>query len=346
MTSTALRDEAPGRGPHDLILEVDDLKVWFASRDGIVRAVDGVSFDLQRGQTLGLVGESGCGKSVTALTILQLIPSPPSVIAGGAIRYNGADLLRFDDERMRAIRGREIAMIFQDPMTSLNPVLTVGEQIAEAAVLHQKLDRRAARALAVEMLRRVNIPEPQRRAGEYPHQFSGGMRQRAMIAAALVCNPKVLIADEPTTALDVTIQAQIIELMLDLKREFGTSIIMITHDLGVVAETCARVVVMYAGRKVEEAAAGELFAAPLHPYTRGLLLATPRLETAPGTRRADRRRLAEIPGMVPTLTGGQKGCSFAPRCPLATAACREASPALEDRGHGHVVACFNCGGVR
>ena len=238
------------------------------------------------------MGESGCGKSVTALTMLQLIPSPPSVIAGGAIRYNGEDLLKFDEERMRTIRGNEISMIFQDPMTSLNPVLTVGEQIAETAVLHQKLHKRAARELAVEMLHKVDIAEPRRRADEYPHQFSGGMRQRAMIAMALACNPKVLIADEPTTALDVTIQAQILELMLNLKREFGTSIIMITHDLGVVAETCARVVVMYAGRKVEEATAAELFAAPLHPYTQGLLSATPRLETAPGTHRADRPRLA------------------------------------------------------
>ena len=343
MTAAATRDAAAGA--RDPVIEVDDLKVWFANRDGIVRAVDGVSFDLQRGETLGLVGESGCGKSVTAMTMLQLIPSPPSVIAGGSVRYNGADLLQFDEERMRAIRGNDISMIFQDPMTSLNPVLTVGEQIAEAAVLHQALGRRAARELAVEMLRRVNIPEPQRRADEYPHQFSGGMRQRAMIAAALVCNPKVLLADEPTTALDVTIQAQIIELMLDLKREFGTSIILITHDLGVVAETCARVVVMYAGRKVEEAAAGELFSAPLHPYTQGLLLATPRLETTPGTRRADRPRLAEIPGMVPTLSGELKGCSFAPRCPRAIAICRETAPLLEDRGGGHEVACFNCVGT-
>jgi peptide/nickel transport system ATP-binding protein len=327
----------------DAIVEIDDLKVWFANRDGITRAVDGVSFGLLRGETLGIVGESGCGKSVTAMTMLQLIPSPPSVIAGGAIRYNGEDLLKFDEERMRTIRGNEISMIFQDPMTSLNPVLTIGEQIAETAVLHQKLGRRAARELAVEMLHKVNIPEPQRRADEYPHQFSGGMRQRAMIAAALVCNPKVLIADEPTTALDVTIQAQIIELILDLKREFGTSIIMITHDLGVVAETCARVVVMYAGRKVEEAAAGELFSAPLHPYTQGLLLATPRLETAPGTRRADRPRLQEIPGMVPTLKGELIGCSFTPRCHKATTICRESTPKIEDRGNGHIVSCFNCG---
>ena len=326
-----------------VIVEIDDLKVWFANRDGIVRAVDGVSFDLLRGETLGIVGESGCGKSVTAMTMLQLIPSPPSVIAGGAIRYNGEDLLKFDEERMRTIRGNEISMIFQDPMTSLNPVLTVGEQIAETAVLHQRLDKRAARELAVEMLQKVNIPEPRRRADEYPHQFSGGMRQRAMIAAALACHPKVLIADEPTTALDVTIQAQILELMLNLKREFGTSIIMITHDLGVVAETCARVVVMYAGRKVEEAAAAELFTAPLHPYTQGLLSATPRLETAPGTHRADRPRLQEILGMVPTLTGELVGCSFAPRCHKATPICRQSAPKLADRGNGHIVSCFNCG---
>ena len=329
-------------GARDAIVEVDDLKVWFAGREGIVRAVDGVSFELLRGETLGIVGESGCGKSVTAMTMLQLIPSPPSVVAGGSIRYNGEDLLRFDEQRMRKIRGNEISMIFQDPMTSLNPVLTVGEQIAEPAVLHQGLDRRAARALAVEMLQKVGIPEPHRRAGEYPHQFSGGMRQRAMIAAALACNPRVLIADEPTTALDVTIQAQILELMLNLKREFGTSIILITHDLGVVAETCARVVVMYAGRKVEEAAAAELFAAPLHPYTQGLLAATPRLETVPGTRRAERPRLQEIPGMVPTLRGEPIGCSFAPRCPLATAPCRRSATGLEEHGGGHLAACFNC----
>ena len=334
MTSTAARDA---------ILEIDDLKVWFANRDGITRAVDGVSFDLLRGETLGIVGESGCGKSVTAMTMLQLIPSPPSVIAGGAIRYNGADLLQFDEERMRTIRGNEISMIFQDPMTSLNPVLTVGEQIAETAVLHQKLGRRRGARAGGGDAAQGQHSRAARRADEYPHQFSGGMRQRAMIAAALVCNPKVLIADEPTTALDVTIQAQIIELILDLKREFGTSIIMITHDLGVVAETCARVVVMYAGRKVEEAAAGELFSAPLHPYTQGLLSATPRLETAPGTRRADRPRLAEIPGMVPALKGELKGCSFAPRCHKATAICRESAPTIEDRGNGHIVSCFNCG---
>jgi peptide/nickel transport system ATP-binding protein len=336
-------DALTSSAARDAIVEINDLKVWFASRDGIVRAVDGISFDLLRGETLGIVGESGCGKSVTAMTMLQLIPSPPSVIAGGAIRYNGADLLTFDEERLRAIRGNEISMIFQDPMTSLNPVLTVGEQIAEPAVLHRRLDKHAARELAVEMLQKVGIPEPRRRADEYPHQFSGGMRQRAMIAAALACHPKVLIADEPTTALDVTIQAQILELMLNLKREYGTSIIMITHDLGVVAETCARVVVMYAGRKVEEAAAAELFSTPLHPYTQGLLSATPRLETAPGTRRADRPRLQEIPGMVPTLKGEAIGCSFAPRCYKATAICREYAPRLEDRGNGHVVSCFNCG---
>ena len=332
----------PGSGA-GAIIEVDDLKVYFASRDGIVRAVDGVSFALNAGETLGVVGESGCGKSVTAMSVLRLIPSPPSVVAGGAIRYRGADLLKVDEARMREIRGNEISMIFQDPMTSLNPVLTIGEQIAEAAVLHQKLGQRAARELAVEMLRRVNIPEPQRRVDEYPHQFSGGMRQRAMIASALACNPKVLIADEPTTALDVTIQAQIIDLMLDLKRELGAAIVMITHDLGVVAETCERVVVMYAGRKVEEASAKDLFDAPLHPYTQGLLAATPKLDTLPGTRRAERQRLAEIPGMVPALKGELKGCSFAPRCPRAMAVCREQPPQLEPHGDGHLVACWDCG---
>jgi peptide/nickel transport system ATP-binding protein len=327
----------------DPIVTIEDLQVWFANRDGMTRAVDGLSFEIPRGGTLGLVGESGCGKSVTAMTMLRLIPSPPSVVAGGTIRYGDTDLLRLDEEGMRRLRGNEISMIFQDPMTSLNPVLTIGEQIAEAATLHRGLGARAARQLAVEMLHKVRIPEPQRRAREYPHQFSGGMRQRAMIAAALVCHPKVLIADEPTTALDVTIQAQILELMLELQREFGTSILLITHDLGVVAETCERVVVMYAGRKVEEARTDDLFAAPLHPYTRGLLAATPRLDTARGARRATRPRLAEIPGMVPTLRGDSIGCTFAPRCALATTRCREQTPRFEDRGGGHGVACLRAG---
>jgi len=326
------------------VLEIENLKVWFASRDGIVRAVDGVSYSLHAGETLGVVGESGCGKSVTAMSVLRLLPSPPAVVAGGEIRYRGTNLLAVDEPRMRSIRGNEISMIFQDPMTSLNPVLTIGDQIAEAVLLHQGVGRKAARARAVEMLQRVNIPEPARRANEYPHQFSGGMRQRAMIALALACNPKVLIADEPTTALDVTIQAQIIELMQKLKRELGTAIVMITHDLGVVAEVCERVVVMYAGRKVEEAPVERLFASPLHPYTRGLLASMPRLETVAGAHRAPRHRLAEIPGMVPSLKTEIPGCSFAPRCAHATSVCGERAPALMHHGDGHSVACWHAVG--
>jgi len=334
---------APSTPPSAPLLEVDDLKVYFASRDGIFRAVDGVSFALDPGETLGIVGESGCGKSVTAMSVLRLIPSPPSVVAGGAIRYRGVDLLQVSEQRMREIRGNEISMIFQDPMTSLNPVLTIGEQIAETVQLHQRLGQRAAWERAVEMLQLVNIPEPKKRSREYPHQFSGGMRQRAMIALALACNPNVLIADEPSTALDVTIQAQIIDLMLKLKEEFGTAIIMITHDLGVVAETCARVLVMYAGRKVEEAPVAELFNAPQHPYTQGLLASIPKLRVQDGAHPGRRQRLAEIPGMVPSLSSVLPGCSFAPRCPRATAQCRAERPLLEQRGEGHVVACWKPG---
>ena len=325
------------------LLEIDELKVYFANRDGIFRAVDGISCTLDPGETLGIVGESGCGKSVTAMSVLRLIPSPPSVVAGGAIRYRGTDLLKVTEQRMREIRGNEISMIFQDPMTSLNPVLTIGEQIAETILLHQKLGKRASWDRAVEMLHLVNIPEPKKRAGEYPHQFSGGMRQRAMIALALACNPNVLIADEPSTALDVTIQAQILDLMLKLKEEFGTAIIMITHDLGVVAQTCARVLVMYAGRKVEEARVADLFREPLHPYTQGLLASIPKLNTLGGARPGRRQRLAEIPGMVPSLHDQVTGCSFAPRCPRATALCRETAPRLEPRGDGRMVACWNPG---
>ncbi len=335
---------APNRGnAREPVLEIENLQVFFASRDGIVRAVDGVSYSLHAGETLGVVGESGCGKSVTAMSVLRLLPSPPAVVAGGEIRYRGTNLLAVDERRMRSIRGNEISMIFRDPMTSLNPVLTIGDQIAEAVQLHQGMGRQAARARAVEMLQLVNIPEPARRANEYPHQFSGGMRQRAMIALALACNPKVLIADEPTTALDVTIQAQIIELMQKLKRELGTAIVMITHDLGVVAEVCERVVVMYAGRKVEEATVERLFASPLHPYTRGLLASMPRLDTAAGAQRSARHRLAEIPGMVPSLKAGMRGCSFAPRCARATPVCGGQAPALLQHGDGHSVACRHAG---
>jgi len=317
------------------VLEVEDLQTWFYTRRGVVRAVDRVSFALGAGETLAIVGESGCGKSITALSILGLVPSPPGRIVGGAVRLQGRDLLRLDAEAMRRVRGNDISMIFQEPMTSLNPVLTIGEQIGEALVLHQALSRGAAREKAVEMLRLVRIPEPERRAREYPHQLSGGMRQRAMIAMALACNPKVLIADEPTTALDVTIQAQILELILELQQRLGTAVILITHDLGVVAETAQRVIVMYAGRKVEEAEVTALFDEPLHPYTRGLLGSIPRLEGE-----AAQQRLQEIPGMVPPLNALPEGCAFAPRCDFATERCRAEYPPWRALRPGHWSACW------
>src|ERR1700731_438147 len=267
------------------ILEVADLRTWFFTRDGVVRAVDGVSFHVIPGETLAIVGESGCGKSVTALSILRLIPSPPGRIVSGMIRFAGRDLLGLSEAQMREVRGNEISMIFQEPMTSLNPVLTIGHQIAETLTLHQGLDRRAALAKAVDMLRLVHIPEARRRIGEYPHQLSGGMRQRVMIAMALACNPKLLIADEPTTALDVTIQAQILDLMRELKQKIDAAIVLITHDLGVVAEMAQRVVVMSAGRKAEEAPVATLFRRPLHPYTKGLLNSVPRLRAPPPPQR-------------------------------------------------------------
>jgi peptide/nickel transport system ATP-binding protein len=307
------------------ILEVDNLHLSFASRDGITRAVEGVSWQVHAGEMLGVVGESGCGKSVTAMAVLRLLPAAPTTHASGAIRFRGEDLLQASEARMQTLRGNEISMIFQDPMTSINPVLTVGEQIAEVLMLHQRLGRQAAWTRAVELLALVNIPDPQRRVKDYPHQFSGGMRQRVMIAIALACKPAVLIADEPTTALDVTIQAQIMELLDRLRRETGTAIVLITHDLGVVAESCDRVVVMYAGRKVEEATTAELFARPSHPYTRGLLAAMPHLDT-PLTQ--PRTRLAEIPGMVPSLRTAANGCRFAPRCALAIDVCRTQTPPL------------------
>ena len=274
------------------LLAIEDLQTHFFTRDGVVRAVDGVSYAVEAGETLAVVGESGCGKSVTALSILRLVPSPPGRIVGGTIRFEGVDLLQIGEGEMRRIRGNEISMIFQEPMTSLNPVLTVSRQITATLILHQGLTARAAAARAIEMLRLVRIPEPERRARQYPHELSGGMRQRVMIAMALVCHPKLLIADEPTTALDVTIQAQILDLMRELKSEIGAAIILITHDLGVVAEMAQRVVVMYAGRKVEEAPVGDLFRRPQHPYTLGLLASVPRLGATLG--RAEPPRLAEI----------------------------------------------------
>ena len=320
------------------ILEIDGLKTHFHTRDGIVRAVDGVSIRVDRGETLSIVGESGCGKSVTAMSVLRLLPVPPAKIEAGRILFDGEDLLQATEERMRDIRGNRISMIFQEPMTSLNPVMPVGRQIAESLELHQGLGRRAAAERAVEMLDIVQIPEPRRRASEYPHQLSGGMRQRVMIAMALACNPSILIADEPTTALDVTIQAQILDLMLQLKEQIGAAIVFITHDLGVVAETAQRVVVMYAGRKVEEAAVADLFARPLHPYTLGLMGSIPKL--AARALASERGRLAEIPGVVPSLRQEMPGCTFAPRCPFAQERCRVETPELESRDRERLVACW------
>ena len=317
------------------LLEVENLQTHFRTPDGINRAVDGVSFEVAEGETLAVVGESGCGKSVTASSILRLIPEPPGKIAG-AIRFQGTDLLKLDEAAMRDIRGNEISMIFQEPMTSLNPVLTIGRQLRETLQLHEGLDKGAAEKRAVEMLTLVGIAEPRRRVREYPHQLSGGMRQRVMIAMALACNPKLLIADEPTTALDVTIQAQILDLMRDLKRRVGAAIILITHDLGVVAEVAERVMVMYAGRKVEQAAVGDLFRTPRHPYTQGLLGAVPKLGSSVSGAET---RLAEIPGLVPSLKKRIEGCVFASRCPLATELCRDVAPALELKAAGHTAAC-------
>jgi peptide/nickel transport system ATP-binding protein len=324
--------------PLQPLLAVEDLRTWFYTRDGIVRAVDGVSCAVYPGETLAVVGESGCGKSVTSLSILRLVASPPGKIVSGRLLFEGRNLLDLTEDAMRAIRGNEISMIFQEPMTSLNPVFTIGHQIGEALELHQGMDRRRATARAIEMLQLVKIPEPERRVRQYPHELSGGMRQRVMIAMALSCNPKLLIADEPTTALDVTIQAQILDLMRELKTKTGAAIVLITHDLGVVAEMAQRVVVMYAGRKVEEAPVDALFARPLHPYTKGLLGSIPRLaEAAEG---GERKRLVEIPGMVPSLKEVVPGCLFAPRCPHATARCAAEYPPLEEKGAGHWVACW------
>jgi peptide/nickel transport system ATP-binding protein len=336
MDGAALKESSATTAP---LLAVEDLRTYFFTRDGVVRAVDGVSYSVRAGETLAVVGESGCGKSVTALSILRLIASPPGRIVGGSIRFQGDNLLDFSDAEMRAIRGNEISMIFQEPMTSLNPVLTIGRQIAETLMLHQRLDHKAALARAVEMLKLVHIPEAERRIGQYPHELSGGMRQRVMIAMALACNPKLLIADEPTTALDVTIQAQILDLMRELKAKIGAAIILITHDLGVVAEMAERVVVMYAGRKAEEAPVDSLFSAPQHPYTKGLLNSVPQLgETL---KEHPRERLMEIPGMVPSLRTEIVGCAFAPRCPLATERCRAEAPALEEKRPAHIAACHH-----
>jgi peptide/nickel transport system ATP-binding protein len=322
-------------------LEVEGLQTYFFTRAGIVKAVDDVTFTLQRGETLAIVGESGCGKSMTALSIMRLIPDPPGRIVGGSIRLGGRDLVKLPESEMRNVRGNDISMIFQEPMTSLNPVLTIGHQVAETISLHQDISKAEAWAKAVDMLRLVRIPEPEQRAKEYPHQLSGGMRQRAMIAMALACNPHVLIADEPTTALDVTIQAQILELILDLQKRLGTAIVLITHDLGVVAETAQRVIVMYAGRKVEEAAVETLFDEPLHPYTHGLMGSIPRLALVSGEPTKAVERLQEIPGIVPMLTNLPPGCVFAPRCGYADERCRAEYPPYEQKRPGHWAACWH-----
>ena len=320
------------------LLRLEDLRAEFRTDGGTVTAVDGVSFELAAGETLALVGESGSGKTATARSILRLLPEPAGRVAGGRAWFRGRDLLALEAREMRRVRGREIAMVFQEPMTSLNPVLTCGEQVAETLRAHERLGRAAARARAVELLREVGIPAPEQRAGEYPHQLSGGMRQRVMIAIALACRPALLIADEPTTALDVTIQAQILELMRELHRETGAAIILITHDLGVVAEMAQRVVVMYAGRKVEEAPIEELFASPRHPYTRGLLGSMPHLGDSVNETG---KRLVEIPGMVPSLKDPAPGCLFAPRCPNAGERCMREAPPLEQHAPGHLAACWH-----
>jgi peptide/nickel transport system ATP-binding protein len=317
------------------LLEIRGLKTHFATDDGMVHAVDGVDLDIARGETLGVVGESGCGKTVTALSVLKLIAMPPGRIVSGEILWQGRNLVPLNADQMNKIRSKEIAIIFQEPMTSLNPVYSVGEQIAEVIRRHEGLGRSAALTKTIEMLRVVQIPNPQRRVHDYPHQFSGGMRQRVMIAMALSCNPKLLIADEPTTALDVTIQAQILELLQDMKSQFGMAVMLITHAMGVVAETAQRVVVMYAGKVVEEASVEQLFSHPRHPYTQGLIRSIPRIDRAA----IHKVRLEAIAGVVPSLVNPAPGCRFAPRCRFATAICREATPPLREVEPGHKMAC-------
>jgi len=319
------------------LLDVKSLKTYFFTDEGVVRAVDGIDLYINQGETLGVVGESGCGKSVTALSIMRLIPQPPGKIVEGEILYHGVDLVTLPSNKLRKIRGKEISMIFQEPMTSLNPVFTCGEQIAEALRLHEGLGRRDAMDKTVDMLKLVHIPNAERRVKEYPHQLSGGMRQRIMIAMALSCSPNLLIADEPTTALDVTIQAQILELLNELKGRLKMAVMLITHDMGVIAETAQRVVVMYAAKIAEEAPVGDLFKEPLHPYTQGLLRSIPRLDLAATVR----QRLETIPGTVPTLRGDiAPGCRFAPRCPFVKSVCTEKDPVLKEVKPGHKVSCW------
>ncbi|MBT1516487.1 ABC transporter ATP-binding protein [Bradyrhizobium sp. SRL28] len=318
----------------DVLLDVRGLETHFFGEESITRAVGGISFQVKRGETLGVVGESGCGKSVTALSILRLLPKLSAKTVSGEIHFHGRDLLKLSEREMRKIRGNRVAMIFQEPMTCLSPVHTVGRQIAEAVQIHTSASRSEAMAKALELLRLVRIADPERRINNYPHEMSGGMRQRAMIAMALACSPELLIADEPTTALDVTMQAQILQLILDLKERRGTAVMFITHDLGVVAETCQRVIVMYAGRIVEQAPVKNLFARPTHPYTQGLM------RSLPDPQRRRTCRLPEIPGIVPSLRDPIIGCSFAPRCPFTIDICRQKTPTMHNVGPGHAAACW------
>ncbi|MFO1350263.1 MAG: ABC transporter ATP-binding protein [Gammaproteobacteria bacterium] len=324
--------------PAEALLQIKDLSTSFRTAEGEAMAVDGLSLRLKAGETLAMVGESGSGKSVSALSLMGLLPAAAKVVKGAAW-YGGRNLFELRDNELQKLRGAEISMIFQEPLTSLNPVLSIGRQITETLIEHRGMDQRAARARAIDMLRLVQIPEPEKRLRQYPHQFSGGMLQRVMIAIALACNPKILIADEPTTALDVTIQAQILALMMELRERFGAAVLLITHDLGVVAETADRVAVMYAGRKVEEATVYDLFERPRHPYTRGLLGALPRLGARQGADRP--ARLREIPGVVPALTRLPPGCRFAARCAHATALCRERQPPLLEQAPDHWAACWH-----
>ncbi|MBI3651952.1 MAG: ABC transporter ATP-binding protein [Acidobacteria bacterium] len=329
--STHCVDRNPQSDSRAALLEIKDLRVYFHTEDGILKAVDGVSLQMKKGETLGLVGESGCGKSVTAYAILQLLPTPPARYEGGEILFCGENLLAKNESQLRSLRGNRLAMIFQEPMSSLNPIMTIGKQITEAIFEHQKKSKSEAREIAVEMLRRVRIPSPETRFNEYPHQLSGGMKQRAMIAMALICKPQLLIADEPTTALDVTIQAQILEVLKELQHEFAMSVLLITHDLGVVAETCDQVAVMYAGKIVEYATVNELFENPKHPYTHGLFRSLPNLSARQAT-------LEAIPGAVPNPLDFPTGCRFRTRCPLAQDLCKQ-EPPLGELAPQHFVAC-------
>jgi len=322
---------------NEKVLEVKNLKTYFYTDEGEIPAVDGVDFSLERGETLAIVGESGCGKSVTSLSILRLIATPPGKIVDGEILYNGRDLLKLSEKEMRSVRGNDISMIFQEPMTSLNPVFTVGKQIMESLIYHQNMTKEQARERAIEMLRLVDIPNPEKCINNYPHNLSGGMRQRVMIAMALACNPKVLIADEPTTALDVTIQAQILKLMAELQKKTETGIILITHDLGIVAQIARNVMVMYAGEAVEYADVRSIFKDPRHPYTIGLLKSIPSIHET-------QDELYTIKGMVPSPKNLPKGCLFAPRCEYATERCLQERPPLVDIGEGRKLRCWNCTG--